>query len=121
MEEVFPDDIEIANKGDAHCKWCKDKIYKGDIRLRERRFDVKFHYVNTYVCRKCIPKYAKGKEKIAKDIYVKMAGFSTLTKELEKRNRKQIKVNDGFRQKEKLVKEIEFNNMREAWNNKMRR
>ena len=116
MDMTFPDDIEVAPKGDAHCKKCHEKIYKGDVRLRENRYDIKYHSVNSYVCRKCIPKYMADIEQKAKNLYIKMAGIVPIMKELVKQNKKQIKINDGLRKKEKLVQEIEYGNKKEAWN-----
>lgn len=116
METTYPDELDVAPKGDAHCRNCREKIYKGDIRLRENRIDPKYHSVNNYWCQKCIPAYIKRREKDAKELYLKLAGMPKLLKELIKQNKKQIKINDGLRQKEKLVKEIEYNNKREEWN-----
>jgi len=118
MDMTFPDDIEVAPKGDAHCKECYQKIYKGDIRLREKRYDPKYHYVNTYICHKCIKAYAKRREQEAKNIFLKLAGMPALLDELVKKHKKQLKLNDQLRQKEMLVKQIEDNNKREEWNKK---
>ena len=116
MEDTYPDDLEVAPKGDAHCKECREKIYKGDIRLRENRYDPKYHNVNTYVCKNCMKAYLKRKQEKAKELYIKLAGMPALLDELVKHNKKQIKINDGLRAKEKLVKEIEYNNKMETWN-----
>jgi hypothetical protein len=115
MEDTYPDDIEVAPKGDAHCKRCREKIYKGDVRLRENRYDIKYHSVNTYVCYKCIKTYMKDKISKAKDLFLKMSGIPILLDQLVKDNKKQIKINDSLRQKEKLVKEIEYGNQKEKW------
>jgi len=107
MEYNFADEVEVAPKGDAHCKGCYEKIYKGDIRLKSSRHDIKYGIVNYYHCIKCMKRLLKEEEDRCLKIYTKIVGLMPTAKMLAKKNKVQIKNNRELSYKEKIVKELE--------------
>jgi len=60
-ELLLTDKVEVAEKGNAHCKKCNKRIQKGEPRL-QRFHTTRYGYQPTYICYRCAEETLKEEE-----------------------------------------------------------